>query len=385
MTYLCEGNHVELLECGAQYFPALEAAIDRARHEIHVETYIFEDDETGRRTAAALCRAAVRGVTVKVMVDGFGGRPFVEYLQKTLEADGVSVLIYRPEIRALSLRRHRLRRLHRKIVVIDAGEAFVGGINIIDDVPVRGSVHPRYDYAVYLQGPLVAEVVASVRRLWWLVSWANLRRRQPMRARLAPSLARAGEVRAAFVIRDNLGHRRDIEDAYLAAIATARREVVIASAYFFPGRRFRQALTVAAARGVSVKLLLQGLSDHPMLSYATRALYPHFLGRGIRLFEYHRSYLHAKVAVVDDSWATVGSSNIDPFSLLLAREANVVVDDEAFARRLRESLETAIREGTVELREESLRRLPMLRRLASWLAYQFVRLAIGVAGFRGKH
>lgn len=385
MTQFCEGNHVELLECGLKYFPALEAAIDRACHEIHIETYIFEDDETGRRIAVALCRAVRRGVAVKVMVDGFGGRPFVEYLQKMLESEGVSVLIYRPEIRALSLRRHRLRRLHRKIVLIDACEAFVGGINIIDDVPVRGSVHPRCDYAVYLQGPLVAEVVASVRRLWWLVSWANFRRRQPMRARRAPSLVPAGGVRAAFVIRDNLGHRRDIEDAYLAAIAAARREVVIASAYFFPGGRFRQALTAAAARGVSVKLLLQGLSDHPMLSYATRALYPYFLGRGIRLFEYHRSYLHAKVAVVDDSWATVGSSNIDPFSLLLAREANVVVDDEAFARRLRENLETAIREGTVELHEESLRRLPMMRRLASWLAYQFVRLAIGVAGFRGKH
>lgn len=385
MTDFCAGNRVELLECGLEYFPALEAAIDRACHEIHVETYIFEDDETGRSIAAALCRAARRGVAVNVMVDGFGGRPFVEYLQRVLEADGVSVLIYRPEIRALSLRRHRLRRLHRKIVVIDAREAFVGGINIIDDVPVRGTVHPRYDYAVHLTGPVLAPVVASVRRLWWLVSWANLRQRQPMRTRLPALVAPVGEVRAAFVIRDNLGHRRDIEDAYLSAISAARREVVIACAYFFPGRRFRQALTVAAARGVSVKLLLQGLSDHPVLSYATRALYPYFLSRGIRLYEYHRSYLHAKVAVIDESWATVGSSNIDPFSLLLAREANVVVDDVGFARELRQSLETAMREGTVELRQETLSRLPLMRRFASWLAYQFVRLAIGVAGFRGKH
>lgn len=385
MTPFCDGNQVELLECGVAYFPALEAAIDRARHEIHVETYIFEDDETGRRIAAALCRAARRGVAVRVMVDGFGGRSFVERLQRVIEADGVSVLIYRPERRLFSIRRHRLRRLHRKIVIIDAREAFVGGINIIDDVPSRATAHPRHDYAVRVQGPLVGPVVARVRRLWWLVSWASLRQRQPPHTLPPVVTTAAGTVRAAFVIRDNIGHRRDIEDAYLAAIHAARHEIVIACAYFFPGRRFRQALVAAAARGVSVRLMLQGLSDHPMLAYATRALYPYLLSCGIRLFEYHRSYLHAKVAVVDDRWATVGSSNIDPFSLLLAREANIVVADASFAQTLHASLEIAMREGTVELRAESLRRLSRMRRLASWLAYQLVRFAIGLAGFRGKH
>lgn len=386
MTNFCEGNKVELLECGVQYFPALEAAIDRASQEIHVETYIFEDDQTGRLIAAALGRAASRGVVVKVMVDGFGGRSFVAQLQSMLEAKGVSVLIYRPEIRALSLRRNRLRRLHRKIVVIDAREAFIGGINIIDDLEPRGPAYPRYDYAVHLKGPVLASVVASVRRLWWLVSWANLRRREPFRARIPTTqVSSVGEVKAAFVMRDNLRHRRDIEDAYLAAIGAARSEVVIACAYFFPGRRFRQALTVAAARGVQVKLVLQGLSDHPLLAYATRALYPYFLSRGIRLFEYHRSYLHAKVAVIDRRWATVGSSNIDPFSLLLAREANLIIDNPVFSQKLRGSIEAAIQAGAVELMPETLRRLSRMRRFASWLAYQFVRLAIGVAGLREKH
>jgi cardiolipin synthase A/B len=380
-----DGNAVTLLETGADYFPALEAAIDSATTEVYLETYIFENDVTGQRIADSLICAAKRGVTVRVLVDGFGARAFVDRVMPVLEDGGVSVLIYRREIRALSLRRHRLRRLHRKLAVIDATVAFVGGINIIDDLDPAGPMFPRHDYAVRVEGPLLKPIVASVHRMWWLVSWASMKKR--VRRPMAPRLRTApvGSVRAAFLIRDNLRHRRDIEDAYLQAIQGARSEVIIACAYFFPGRRFRQALTVASARGVKVVLLLQGLSDHPTLAYATRALYPYLLGRGIRLFEYHRSYLHAKVAVVDRRWATVGSSNIDPFSLLMAREANVVVDDAGFALELHESLTRAMHDGASELRHEDWGRLPAIRRFASWLAYQFVRLAIGAAGYRGKH
>lgn len=385
MTAFVSGNAVALLENGASYFPALEAAIDAAEREIFLQTYIFNDDGTGRRIAAALSRAALRGVAVRVMVDGFGGRVFVNRLMQHLLADGVQVLIYRRELRLLSLRRHRLRRLHAKVVVIDGRVAFVGGINIIDDYDPGGPVHPRYDYAVRVEGPLLEPITASAQRLWRLVAWASFRRRQRVPLRALPQAQPAGRIRAAFLIRDNLRHRHDIEDAYLAAIAGAREEVLIACAYFFPGRRFRQALVEAAGRGVKVTLLLQGLADHPVQAYATRALYPHLLGHGIRLFEYHRSYLHAKVAVIDGRWATVGSSNIDPFSLLLAREANVFVNDRDFARQLRRSLMRAIAEGGVELGAEGRHRLSALRRLLTWAAYQLVRMAIGLAGYSGRH
>lgn len=384
MTVLVEGNAIALLENGLQYFPALEAEIDAACHEVFLETYIFSKDVVGRRIAAALVRAAARGVRVRVLVDGFGGREFVRELMPGLVADGVEVLIYRRELRVTSLRRHRLRRMHRKVALIDARVAFVGGINITDDFELAGPPHPRYDYAVRVEGPLLVAIAESVHRVWRLVSWASLQRRL-QEAMHRPRGEAAGELRAAFLVRDNLRHRRDIEDAYLAAIERAADEIVIANAYFFPGRPFRQALLEAAARGVRVTLILQGLADHPVLAAATRALYPHFLERGIRLFEYHRSYLHAKVAVVDGRWATVGSSNIDPFSLLLAREANVVVEDLEFAARLRSSLEAAMRDGARELRREDWRQLPMLRRGLSWLAYQGVRLAIGLAGYGGRH
>ncbi|THF61239.1 cardiolipin synthase ClsB [Pseudothauera rhizosphaerae] len=385
MSRFIAGNALTLLETGQAYFPALIDAVDGARQEIFLETYIFEPDEVGRQVAAALGRAARRGVRVRVLVDGFGGRSFVRELMSALEADGVQVLIYRREVRALSLRRYRLRRLHRKLVVVDGRVAFVGGINIVDDFDAGAPHHPRFDYALRVEGPLLAHMLASVHRLWRLVSWANFRRRlhEPL---LAPAQAApSGRLRAAFVIRDNIRHRRDIENAYLAAIGHAREQVVIACAYFFPGRRFRRALIEATRRGVRVTLLLQGLADHPVLASASRALYPYFLEHGIRLFEYHRSYLHAKVAVVDDRWATVGSSNIDPFSLLLAREANVVVVDAAFAAELRGSLARAMGEGARELRHGDWHRQRPLRRWGSWLAYQFVRLVIGVAGYGGKH
>ncbi len=385
MSEYLEGNRVTLLKCGLEYFPALEAAIDGASCEVHLETYIFEDDSAGRRIASALTRAVSRGVQVKLLVDGFGGRGFVARLQSLLEKAGVSVLIYRREIKALSLRKHRLRRLHRKVSVIDARIAFVGGINIIDDFSVHELAHPRYDYAVRIEGPLVGQIVPDVRRLWWLVSWASLRRRQSTLAGVEVDVSACGPVRAAFVVRDNLAHRNDIEAAYLAAIRGAKSEVLIACAYFLPGRRFRQALTQAAQRGVQVQLLLQGLSDQPVLAYATRSLYPYLLAQGVILHEYRRSILHAKVAVVDGEWATVGSSNIDPFSLLLAREANVLIDDKNFAKELQASLHEAISVGACQLHTEDIRRLPVLRRLVSWAAYQLVRLAIGLAGFGGRH
>ncbi|MDP1652190.1 MAG: cardiolipin synthase ClsB [Rhodocyclaceae bacterium] len=377
------GNHVELLETGAEYFPALIAAIDAAACEIHLETYIFADDATGRRVIDALTTAARRGVAVRVLVDGFGARDFPEGLGQVLAAAGVQIEIYRVEVARLKLRRHRLRRLHRKLAVIDGRVAFVGGINIIDDndTPHLG---PRFDYAVRIAGPLVGRVRASVGRLWRMVGWARLRHRPP-----APTLSPcrlddpAGNMTAAFVVRDNLGHRRDIEEAYFDAIENARTEIMLASAYFLPGRRFRQALRDAASRGVAVTVLLQGRVEYALLHYATQALYRTLLDSGIRIVEYRAGFLHAKVAVVDDIWATVGSSNIDPFSLLLAREANVVVQDAGFATQLRNSLRRASVGDASEITHVDLRRSSLFARAMRWTAYGLVRLLLGITRYGG--
>ncbi len=379
------GNRLVLLESGAEYFPALIAAIDGAQHEVHLETYMFADDATGRLVAAALIHAARRSVAVRVLVDGFGAREFGAGLGATLAAAAVEVMSYRPDAGQILLRRRRLRRLHRKLAVVDGRVAFVGGINVVDDFDDGRSATARLDYAVRIEGPLVARVHAAVRHVWRLVRWARLGRRPPPPTLLPPAAPpTAGSTQAALLIRDNLRHRHDIEKAYLRAIKGARRQILIANAYFLPGRRLRKALLAASGRGVSVTLLLQGQADHALLYYATQSLYDRLLSAGMRIFEYDKAYLHAKVAVIDDDWATVGSSNIDPFSLLLAREANVVVRDAGFAASLRTRIEAAISSASREIRTTDQRHRSWLGRFVSGAAYGLVRLLIGVTRYGGK-
>jgi len=377
------GNKLELLVNGSAYFPALQQAFDAAQSEIYVETYIFADDDTGRRIAAALVRAAARGVSVHVLVDGFGSKGTFEQTRQLLSAANIEVLIFGPKTSPLTLRRNRLRRLHRKLVVVDARVAFVGGINVIDDMHTPRHTPPRYDYAMRIEGPLLARVLEQAERLWHRVAWASLRRSAQRHAPV--NAAVKGNQRAALVVRDNVSHRSDIEDAYLAAIAAAREEIVIANAYFFPGARFRHALRDACVRGVRVVLLLQGRVEYALLYYATLALYGSLLDAGVEIYEYHKSFLHAKVAVIDRRWATVGSSNIDPFSLMLAREANVVVDDAPFSQELRVSLHEHMQEGAKVVAKSTWSHQPLWRRILIWSAYGCARLLMGVIGYGGKH
>jgi cardiolipin synthase len=391
------GNRLTLLKNGEQYFPSLVEAIDAARHEVFLETYIFADDQTGSLVADALARAAARGPAVHVLLDGFGARDFAPRFRDMLTRAGVELLVFRPAFSPtwrLRERRSRLRRMHRKLACVDGAVGFVGGINVIDDYDTPGHTPPRYDYAVRIEGPLTTEVRAEAIRLWTRVSWATFGRRWPgfdalsgagSRAPLVPSAASPGGQRAALVVRDSVSHRRDIEDAYLEAISAAGKEIVIASAYFFPGRRFRRALADAAARGVRVVLLLQGRVEYVLLHYASRALYGSLLDAGIEIQEYHRSFLHAKVAVFDGRVASVGSSNIDPFSLLLAREANVFVDDERFAGELRASLAEAIDRGARAVAVGGWKHLPLWLRIRIWIGYGIARLLMIVHGFDRQH
>ena len=388
------GNRLTLLRNGEQYFPALAAALDAARSEIFLETYIYADDETGSLISDALARAAARGVATRLLVDGFGARDLAPRFRGVLEDAGVELLVFRPQVSAWPpwKQRSRLRRMHRKLACVDGAIGFIGGINIIDDFHTPEPSPPQFDYAVRIEGPLAAQVRAAAARLWTRVSWATLGRRWRERgvrarraARRAPAVgAPIGAQRAALVVRDSLRHRRDIERAYLEQIAAARTELLIANAYFFPTRRFRRALLDAAHRGVAVTLLLQGKADHPVQHYASRAMYRQFLAAGMRVYEYYSSLLHAKVAVFDGRVATVGSSNIDPLSLLLAREANVFVDDAAFASELRASLHDAIENRARAVPANYWARLSLDLRVRVWLAYRFARLFMAVYGLRER-
>lgn len=388
------GNDVTLLAGGNAYFAALIEAIDAARYEIFLETYIFNDDRAANAVRDALVRAAQRKVKVYVIMDGFGSGEYGRTLAKELPELGVAVRIYRPERwwqTFLGRGRELLRRLHRKLCVIDDDIAFVGGINLLDDYidPNHGPLAaPRFDFAVQLRGPVVRTISLSMRRLAWQLRFVSLSQSSgtfPRRKQVRDAAMMPGGLPVAFVPRDNLRFRSTIEEAYIDAISNAQARVIIANAYFFPGRRLRRVLVDAASRGVQVQLLLQGKMEYAIQHYGTQALYGQLLTAGVEIFEYTVSFLHAKVAVIDDDWATVGSSNIDPFSLSLAREANVIVRDTGFAAQLSEYLQHAITWDAKAVDPTAFANRGLFNRLKNWLAYGVLRFGASISGAKGRY
>ncbi|HEU0186268.1 MAG TPA: cardiolipin synthase ClsB [Gallionellaceae bacterium] len=370
------GHSITLLRNGEEYFPRLIEAIDDATYSVYLETYIYADDASGDLVSAALRRAVQRGVAVRVLLDGFGSAELPQQWVDDMRSLGMEVMWFRQEVGRFSLQRYHLRRLHRKLAVIDGRVGFVGGINIIDDTP-DGLDAPRLDYAVQVEGEVVRDIHASMLRLWLLVAWTQFRR-NGQREKIRRLTATTTQQQVGFLMRDNFRHRRDIERAYLNAIVGARREIIIANAYFLPGRRFRHALLAAARRGVRVVLLLQGRVEYRLQHYATLALYDELLRAGIEIHEYRASFMHAKVAVVDGEWATVGSSNIDPFSLWLAREANLSVQDAGFAAELRDDLLSEMQHRGRRVARSLWRNLNVFGWLAMRLSYVLARLVAGV-------
>lgn len=382
-SHLVDGNGLVLLQNAAAHFPRLVADIDAATSFIYLETYIFSADATGLVVSQALQRAARRGVVVRVLLDGFGSSSFPPFWTLQLQDAGVAVEWFRREVSRFRPRRHRLRRLHRKLVSLDGELAYIGGINVIDDATGNGGfAYPRFDFSVRVEGSVAGEIHTVMRHMWSTVLWArSMQHGKRIEHFMLDAERHAALPNIAVLLRDNLRYRRDIEHAYLDAIAGASREVVIANAYFLPGRIFRSTLMQAAERGVRVVLLLQGRVEHRLLHYATHALYGQLLAAGIEIYEYQPSYLHAKVAVVDGMWATVGSSNIDPFSLMLAREANLVVIDAGFAAELRDKLYLAISNDALRIEDANWRRQGWRARLQVHLSYALVRMLIGVLGY----
>ena len=402
---LRDGHQIKLLLGGADFFPELIRALDAARSHIQLETYIFDFHGDGAYVAAALERAGRRGVRVWVVVDGVGTPKLKEEWRARFDSAGVEWRVYSPLGTLGLLIPSRWRRLHRKLCVVDGHVAFCGGINILDDLhdPQHGTLKsPRLDFAVCATGALVQQVQEATTQLWWRMQAVRHVRQQNFPEAFS-SFRAAGlhmpwlhdtrhahgdtlVAKAGLLLRDNLLHRGQIEKAYRRAIGLARHDIVIANAYFLPGRKLRQALVHAARRGVRVRLLLQGRYEYFMQYHAARPVYRQMLEAGVEIYEYAESFLHAKVAVIDAQhdrpWATVGSSNLDPFSLLLAREANVVVADPFFAKRLREGLEQAMSSKSQRIMPQALLERSQFQRAMDWIAFGLMRLAIWLTGNR---
>lgn len=393
-----DGNRIDLLENGGEFFPALCRDIDQAQSSVHLETYIFNLDDTGHKVLRHLRAACERGVKVRVVIDGFGSYENAAEVARLLEEMGAQVRIYRPEPVGLSRFRFklsRLRRLHRKVTVIDRRVGFVGGINIIDDledVPDDGQgPKPRFDFAVRVRGPIVQDLDKAQSDLWIRMAWRRrddwgefYQRLKGWRERRARALAESQArfepgMRATVLLRDNLRFRKTIENVYIHALETATQDALIANSYFFPGRRLQAALRRAARRGVRVRLLLQGRAEYALQYRACRSMYQKVLAGGIEIYEYQPSYLHAKVAVIDGC-AMVGSSNMDPFSLLLARETNVFISDEGFAAQLKDALERQLQNSCNRVTVETNARHSRFERMCDDVSHFLLKIGVALTG-----
>ncbi len=409
MSPLRPGHQVQLLQGAQELFPALVQAIDASAHEVRLETYIFSVEAAGERVAVALERAALRGVAVYLVIDGIGTPRLPLEWERRFHAAGVEWRIFLPLGRLGVLIPRRWRRLHRKLCVVDGRVAFCGGINVLDDFydPNHGTLDsPRFDFAVRVTGPLVQAAHEAMTQFWWRLQAATTARQSDFQAAwqalqeavtlalqahadaqteqnaAAPVASALGQnTRADLLLRDNVRNRTRIERSYRQAIGEAQTEIIIANAYFVPGRKLRKGLIHAAQRGVRVRLLLQGRYEYFMQYHAARPVYGALLAAGVEIDEYAISFLHAKVAVIDGHWATVGSSNLDPLSLLLAREANVVVDDVAFAQDLRARLEHAMSQG-VRVDPAAYANRPWRQRLLERIAFGVMRVLLFLHGSR---
>jgi cardiolipin synthase len=366
-------NKVTLLHAGAEFFPALIAALDAARFEIYLETYIFAADQTGDEVKGALTRAAARGVMVNVVTDWLGtGHSQSVVLNREFREARVNHRVFNAWFR------RGLTRMHRKICVVDRQVAFLGGLNvnydlISDDGFGEPLPAPRWDFAVRINGPLVAAIHQEVQAQWMLLGGLNLRFRwEKFRERRLPSfIVEDGGALAGLVLRDNLHNRRTIQKAYLKALGTARKSALLANPYFAPGRKLRDGLASAAARGVDVTLLI-GVGQFKLQDAVAHSFYPKLLESGVKVVEYRKTQLHAKIAVVDDHWTTVGSSNWDGLSLFINQEANLVIKDPEFARALRIHMEQAVADG-ITIRIEDYANIPWYRRAWHGAAYMFYK------------
>jgi cardiolipin synthase len=363
-------NRLTLLHCGAEFFPELEAAFDNAVSEIYLETYIFADDGTARRIEQALIRAAARNVRVYVVTDWTGsGHGNSKRLNERLRAGGVRHRSFNPWFR------RGVARTHRKMCVIDRKLAFLGGLNINDDLisdddSARPLPAPRWDFGVRIEGPLVMAIHREITTQWLRLGRLNLKSRLERMRKLRTNHVEAvgAPAFAALVVRDNLRNRRTIQRAYLQALGQARESAWLANPYFAPGRKLRDALCRAAERGVDVTLLL-GVGQFKIQDAVARSYYPKLLEHGVRIYEYQKTQLHGKVAVVDKEWATVGSSNYDGFSLFVNQEANIVVKDAPFAHALREHIQHGLNDA-VRIQAEEFRNTPWYRR--AWYGAAFL-------------
>lgn len=369
--FFVAGNRVRLLRDGAQAFPRMLAAIADAQTQVLMEMYWMASDRVGWRFAEALGQAARRGCEVLVLYDSLGCWDTSSALFEYLRERGVGVREFNPL--APWKRRFRLdhtsRRDHRKILIVDAKVGFTGGINLAERwSPSDEGGGGWRDDMIELCGPAVAELTDHFEREW---QGQGACREAVARVPAGPGGQGGSAVR---VIAEAFAKgRREIKRAYLSNIYRAQRSVWITNSYFVPDRPVIRAIEKAALRGVDVRVLLPGVSDVPVVRYASRAVWTRLLRCGVRIFEWQNNVLHAKSAVVDGRWSTIGTFNLDYRSIFANLEVNVAVLDEAFAGEMEASFLADLSES-MEVSLEEFRFRSPYERLLEWGSYGLRKL-----------
>jgi cardiolipin synthase A/B len=359
------GNRVDIFVAGQEAFAAMLSAVEAARREVLLESYIFKDDPTGRRFQAALIAASGRGVAVRVLADGFGSAKTRRSFWAELRAGGVEARLFHPLGLPLE---HLPFRDHRKILVVDRQVSFTGGMNIGDEY--GSSRLPREavwrDSHARVEGPAAWEMAVVFQEAWTRAGGSPLSlERLPVRE--------AGDPRVLVLDSRPRRGQREVASVFAAIVGAARSRLWVTMAYFAPRRRALAILGGAAGRGVDVRLLLPGKSDVPLVRHAGHGLYSGLLRRGVRIFEYEAAILHAKTMVADGYVSAVGSSNLDFRSFELNAECNFLILDDATGKSLEARFEEDLGRSR-EIRLASWRRRGFLHRAGDHLARRMAPL-----------
>jgi cardiolipin synthase len=364
-----DGHSVELLRSGESFFAANEKAIDEAQHFIHFQTYIVDDDETGKRLVNALIRAAKRGVRVYFLLDAYGGTSFSKELIKKVEEAGIFFRKFSP---GLITNKFQLSlRLHHKVLLTDGTTAIIGGMNVADRYRGKKGLKPWLDYAVLIRGPECAHVLLILKRLW---NKAFISKNERSRETIHDFSIFDENIKVKVLQNNWARNKIEILKSYRSALRHAHSRMIIFGSYFLPGRNERRLLRNASRRGVDIKIVLSAESDAPVVTRATNFLYDFILRNNISIYEYLPSNLHAKVATVDGKWTTIGSYNMNHLSDYGSVEMNAGILDDNFTAMFEKMLLEVIKKDCRQVTfEEYTRRKTWLFRLIDWFSYQMIR------------
>jgi cardiolipin synthase A/B len=363
------GNRVRLVRGGEQYFNELLGIINDAKESIHLQTYIYDEDDTGRKVGEALAAAAKRNVQVYLIADGYASRAISAGFIKFLTDSGVHFRFFEPVFKSRSF--YFGRRLHHKLIVADAAIAMVGGINIsnhYNDMPG----HPGWlDFAVLVEGPIARELC-----LLSCKTWKGFQQGQNVTTCVNRNPDFAGDDGNMVRMRRNdwVNSRNQISRTYTQMLASSKSHIIILCSYFLPGNIIRNRLRRAAKRGVKVTLIVAGKSDVKIAKNAERWMYDWLLRHNIEICEYQANVLHGKIAVCDTEWLTIGSYNINDISAYASVELNLDIKNAAFAKEVERTLQKIIQEDCVLITSENhAKSKNAFTQFFRWCSYQIFR------------